>query len=378
MNGNLRVGSLFGIPFYVNISWFLVLGLVTWRYGSGLSGAFPSLPGSIPWLLGLFAALLLFSSVLAHELGHSFAALRQGINVNSITLFLFGGLAALEKESDTPGGAFKVAIAGPVVSLILFAVLSMAGQVLALNGPLGAIVSLLAYINLALGVFNLLPGLPLDGGNVLKSIVWKITGNPYKGVAFASRAGQMLGWLAIAIGAAAVAGISPIGNVWTLLIGWFLLSNANRSAQSASVQQRLHGLTAADAIEDDSPIVTEQISLREFADDVLLNAAGNWRKFLVINTDGELVGTVQVDALQEIPRDRWKMATIRDVMNHDVQLTTIAADQPLLDVVSMLEEKRLSVLAVIRNNGELLGLLEKQAIVRLMKGKAPQLKAAAE
>ncbi|MEM1309748.1 MAG: site-2 protease family protein, partial [Cyanobacteria bacterium P01_H01_bin.153] len=202
MNGNLRVGNLFGIPFYVNVSWFLVLGLVTWSYGSGLAEAFPSLPGSIPWLLGLFAALLLFSSVLAHELGHSFAALRQGISVNSITLFLFGGLAALERESDTPGGAFKVAIAGPVVSLILFAVLSTVGQVLALNGPLGAIVSLLAYINLALGIFNLLPGLPLDGGNVLKSIVWRITGNPYKGVVFASRAGQVLGWLAIAIGAA--------------------------------------------------------------------------------------------------------------------------------------------------------------------------------
>jgi Zn-dependent protease len=190
MNGNIRVGSLFGIPFYLNVSWFLVLALVTWSYGSGLASAFPSLPGTTPWLLGLFSALLLFSSVLAHELGHSFAALRQGIGVNSITLFLFGGLAALEKESDNPGGAFKVAIAGPVVSLLLFVALSTCGQVLALSGPIGAIVSLLAYINLALGVFNLLPGLPLDGGNVVKAIVWRITGDPNKGLAFASRAGS--------------------------------------------------------------------------------------------------------------------------------------------------------------------------------------------
>ncbi|MEM6436401.1 MAG: site-2 protease family protein, partial [Cyanobacteria bacterium P01_D01_bin.115] len=109
MNGNLRVGNLFGIPFYVNVSWFLVLALITWNYGSALSGAFPTLPGTLPWLLGLSAALLLFSSVLAHELGPSFAAIQQGIGVNSITLFLFGGLAALEKESDNPGGAFKVA-----------------------------------------------------------------------------------------------------------------------------------------------------------------------------------------------------------------------------------------------------------------------------
>ncbi|NER81709.1 MAG: site-2 protease family protein, partial [Leptolyngbya sp. SIO1D8] len=143
MNGNLRVGNLFGIPFYVNVSWFLVLALFTWNYGSGLANAFPALPGTTPWLLGLLTALLLFGSVLAHELGHSFAALQQGVWVHSITLFLFGGLAALEKESDTPGGAFKVAIAGPVVSLMLATLLFALSQGLALSGPVGAIVTLL-------------------------------------------------------------------------------------------------------------------------------------------------------------------------------------------------------------------------------------------
>ena len=377
MNGNIRVGNLFGIPFYLNVSWFLVLALVTWSYGSGLAEAFPALPGTTPWLLGLFAALLLFSSVLAHELGHSFAALRQGIGVNSITLFLFGGLAALEKESDSPGGAFKVAIAGPVVSLLLFVTLSTVGQVLALSGPVGAIVSLLAYINLALGVFNLLPGLPLDGGNVVKAIVWRITGDPNKGLAFASRAGQVLGWLAIAIGAAAIAGISPVGNVWTLLIGWFLLSNANRSAQSATVQQRLEGLTAADAIDGDSPIVAQDVSLRTFADEVLLNITGNWRKFLVVDDTGELVGTVSVDTLQALPRDRWATTRVAEVMSTDIPLTTIASNQPLLEVMRTLDEKKLSVLAVIRDNGQLVGLLEKQAIVKLMQGQMSKMRSAA-
>ena len=377
MNGNLRVGNLFGIPFYVNVSWFLVLALVTWSYGSGLASAFPSLPGTIPWLLGLFAALLLFSSVLAHELGHSFAAMQQGIGVNSITLFLFGGLAALEKESDSPGGAFKVAIAGPVVSLVLFLTLFTVGQVLALSGPVGAIVSLLAYINLALGVFNLLPGLPLDGGNVLKSIVWRITGDPNKGLSFASRAGQILGWLAIGVGAAAIAGISPVGNVWTLLIGWFLLSNANRSAQSASVQQRLDGLTAADAMLDNSPIVTQNVSLRTFADDVLLSTVGNWQKFLVVDETEELVGTVTVEALKEVPRDRWETTTVQDIMNTDIALSTIGSDQPLLEAIRTLEERKVSVLAVIRENGQLLGLLEKRAIVKLMQGTKSTLRTAA-
>lgn len=366
MNGNLRVGNLFGIPFYVNVSWFLVLALVTWSYGSGLANAFPALPGTTPWLLGLLAALLLFSSVLAHELGHSFAAMRQGIGVNSITLFLFGGLAALEKESDSPGGAFQVAIAGPLVSLALFLALFTVGQGLSLSGPVGTIVSLLAYINLALGVFNLLPGLPLDGGNVLKAIVWRITDDPYKGLSFASRAGQVLAWSAIAVGAAAIAGISPVGNVWTLLIGWFLLRNANRSAQSASVQRRLDGLTAADATAHDSPIVPQQISLRTFADDVLLKTDGNWRKFLVVDEAEELVGTVSVTSLHSVPRDRWETTTVQDVMSTDMAFSTICSDRPLIDAIRTLDEKKVSVLAVIRENGQLLGLLEKPAIAKLM------------
>ncbi len=377
MNGNIRVGHLFGIPFYVNASWFLVLALVTWNYGSGLAAAFPALPGTIPWLWGLLAALLLFASVLAHELGHSFAALQQGIGVNSITLFLFGGLAALEKESATPGGAFKVAIAGPGVSLALFAALFTLGQVLALSGPISAIVALLAYINLALGVFNLLPGLPLDGGNVVKAIVWRITDNPYKGQAFASRIGQIIGWLAVGIGAAAVAGISPIGNVWTLLIGWFLLSNANRSAQSASVQQRLADLTAADAMTTNSPIVSQHVSLRSFADDVLLQTTGNWHRFLVIDEAASLVGTVSVDALQAVPRDRWEALSVKDVMSTKTPLAIVSSDQPLLDVLRILDEQQLSVLTVTQNNGQLLGLLEKQGVMRLMQGQVASMRSAA-
>jgi Zn-dependent protease len=179
MNGNIRLGSLFGIPFYVNPSWFLILGLVTWDYGNGLAAAFPSLTGGTPILLGLVTALLLFGSVLAHELGHSFVAIKQGIKVESITLFLFGGLASLEKESDTPAAAFWVAIAGPAVSILLFGILTTLGITTQITGPLAAIIGVLATINLSLGLFNLIPGLPLDGGNILKAIVWKVTGNPY-------------------------------------------------------------------------------------------------------------------------------------------------------------------------------------------------------
>ncbi|WOD41394.1 site-2 protease family protein [Nodosilinea sp. E11] len=366
MNGNLRVGNLFGIPFYVNVSWFLVLLLVTWQYGSGLAAAFPQLGGSLPWVLGLASALMLFASVLAHELGHGFAALRQGIGVNSITLFLFGGLAALEKESATPKGAFWVAIAGPLVSFALFGLFFTAGQVLPLAGPIAGIVALLAYINLALGAFNLIPGLPLDGGNVLKALVWQITGQPYKGLVFASRVGQVIGWTAIALGAASIVGLSPVGSIWTLLIGLFMLQNANRTAQFGEVQGRLTGLTAADAVVQDSPVIRASLSLRDFADDALLAAPSAWRKFLVADDSGALVGTVLVDALKQVPRDQWANTSVSAVMTSAADIATVVADRPLLEVVQTLETQKLQALAVVRQDGSLAGLLEKTSIQALL------------
>jgi len=373
MNGNLRVGNLFGIPFYVNVSWFLVLALVTWDYGGGLANAFPTLGGALPWVLGLGAALTLFASVLAHELGHSFVAMGQGIKVNSITLFLFGGLAALEKESETPAGAFWVAIAGPLVSFALFALFFTAGQVLSLSGPIGAIVALQAYINLALGAFNLIPGLPLDGGNVLKSIVWKVTGKPYQGLVFASRVGQLIGWTAIALGAASIFGITTFGNVWTLLIGLFLLQNANRTAQFGEIQGRLQGLTAADAVTSDSPVVNTTTTLRDFADDTLLSGDITWRKFLVTNDEGELIGTVRVEALKQIPREQWAAMTVDAIMeSSETAMDTVSSDKPLLEVIQTLETKGLHTLAVVRENGALVGLLEKASIQALLQNREPQ------
>jgi Zn-dependent protease/CBS domain-containing protein len=369
MNGNLRVGNLFGIPFYVNISWFLVLALVTWDYGGGLASAFPQLAGALPWVLGLGAALMLFASVLAHELGHSFAAMRQGIKVNSITLFLFGGLAALEKESESPQGAFWVAIAGPLVSFALFALFFTTGQVLSLSGPIGAVVALLAYINLALGAFNLIPGLPLDGGNVLKALVWKITGEPYKGMVFASRVGQLIGWTAISLGAASIIGLSPIGNIWTLLIGLFLLQNANRTAQFGEIQGRLNGLTAEDAVTNNSPIVNAATSLREFADEALLSGNVKWRKFLVVNQDDELVGAVLLDTLKQVPREHWSETTVADIMGPVENLARVSSSQPLMEVIQTLETQKVHTLAVVRENGALVGLLEKAAIQNLLQRK---------
>ncbi|MCM0590682.1 MAG: site-2 protease family protein [Gloeotrichia echinulata IR180] len=368
MNGTIRVGNLFGIPFYIHPSWFLVLGLVTWSYSSGLAAQFPLLSGGLALLLGLMTALLLFASVVAHELGHSFVAIRQGIDVKSITLFIFGGLASLDKESKTPGEAFWVAIAGPLVSLLLCGIVTGVGVATAASGPIAAILSVLASVNLALALFNLIPGLPLDGGNILKAIVWKITGNPYKGVAFASRVGQIFGWVAVASGVIPVILFGSLGNIWNLLVGFFLLQNAGNSAQFARVQEQLTGLTAGDAVTANSPIISANITLREFADQQIMSGE-NWHRFLVTDDEGQLVGAIATDDLRTIPTTQWSETQVKEVMGRIAESTTVKSDQPLLEAMRLLEQQQLSTLTVIRDNGVLVGILEKAAIIQLIQNR---------
>ncbi|MEO0406102.1 MAG: site-2 protease family protein [Cyanobacteria bacterium P01_A01_bin.135] len=363
---SIRVGSLFGIPFFINPSWFIVFGLVTLFYSGDLAAMF-NLDGVVPLLLGTLTALLMFSSVLLHELGHSAAAIRQGIEVKSITLFIFGGIASLGEESKTPGGAFWVAIAGPLVSFVLFGIFAGVGLFTPISGPLAAIVSLLAYINLVLGVFNLIPGLPLDGGNVLKSIVWKITGKPYKGVAFASRVGQVIGWLGIILGFNSILGfsdqfgISLIGSPWTILIGWFLLQNAGRSAQSAAVQEQISDLTAADAIYQPSPVVDADLSLREFANDYLIGSDATWRKYLVVDSDRHLLGEISVEAIKSVPTMNWWDVPVRDLVQ-PVTLPQVRDSAPLIDVLPQLSSEGATTILVTTETDAVVGILERESV----------------
>lgn len=368
MNGALRVGTLFGIPFYIHPSWLLILGLVTLSYGGSLAPLFPASAGVLPWLLGLTTALLMFASVLAHELGHSFVAIAQGIEVKSITLFLFGGLANLDKESRTPAGAFGVAIAGPAVSLLLFGLLTVLKSVSGLAVPWIALLSLLASINLALALFNLIPGLPLDGGNILKALVWKVTGNPYKGTKFAAIAGKIIGAIAIAAGVFPVLAIGSFGTIWYAVIGWFLLQNAGRAAQSADISDRMSQLTAEDAVTPDSPIVSEQLSLRQFANTYVIGQR-QWRQYLVTNAAGHLTGTLSVDDLQRIPVETWPQVEVKELVQPHKREATISAESSLLDAVKVLEERKLAELSVIDDAGHLLGLLEKTAIPNLLRSR---------
>jgi Zn-dependent protease/CBS domain-containing protein len=363
-NNNIRIGTLFGIPFFVNPSWFLILGLVTWTYGNDLAQDFPTLLPGVPLVLGLVTGLLLFSSVVAHELGHSWVAIKQGIPVRSITLFLFGGVASIEKEPTTPGNAFWVSIAGPLVSFLLCGLLVVFNSFVALPAPLMAISTVLAIINFSLGVFNLIPGLPLDGGNILKAIVWKITGNPYQGVKVASWTGQAFGALAILSGLIPLLNGNP-NRLWNILVGWFLIQNARSAGQFARVQSRLDGLVVIDAVSANSPIISADASLRDFVDLRTLHP-GNWRKFLVVDATSKLVGEVTVDVLQSIPSELWAGKQVSAVMEPIKPITIIEASSSLMAAIEQLEKHQLSELTVIQADGSLVGLVEKVSIIDLI------------
>lgn len=372
MDGRIRVGSIAGIPFFLHPSWFFVLVLVTLSNGSSLGYQYRELGDTLPLLLGFVTALLLFLSVLLHELGHSLVALRQGIPVNSITLFLFGGIASLGRESNTPGEAFQVAIAGPLVSLMIFAGLTGLDQVLGLSGPAQSILELITTINFVIAIFNLIPGLPLDGGAILKSLVWRVTQNPAKGTIIAGRTGQIFGWIGILTGVIPMLVLGTFSTVWNALIGWFLIRNAGQAIRNAQLEDRLSQMTAAEAIFPNSPIVSEQLTLREFANQYVIGQA-EWKQYLVVNEQNQWIGILLVDDLKLIPTDLWPQAFVKDLMQPSDLTQRVAAQQSLLEVVKQLEQTRVTELPVVDADQTLIGLLGKTSIRRSLEQPAPTL-----
>jgi len=217
--------------------------------------------------------------------------------------------------------------------------------------------------------------LPLDGGNVLKAAVWKVTGNPYKGVVFASRVGQAIGWIGIVSGLVPLFAYGSFNGIWNVLIGWFLLQNAGRSAQAASLQQKLSDLTVKEAVTPDSPIVPESLSLRQFANEFVIGQT-QWRRFLVVNESGQLVGTIAAEDMKTIATSEWPQVSVQELTKSLDEYPTIAADRTLLEAVNILEERQLNEIPAIDENGMLVGLLQKNQVIRLLQKDAQALSTA--
>ncbi|MEA5618291.1 site-2 protease family protein [Cronbergia sp. UHCC 0137] len=359
MEKNWQIGSLFGIPLFLDPLWFGILGLVTLNFGL----AYQELGTVTGWTAGLVMALLLFASVLLHELGHSLVAQSQGIKVNSITLFLFGGVAAIEEESKTPGEAFQVAIAGPMVSILLFGLLSLGSKLIPDTSALHLMVGDLARINLIVALFNLIPGLPLDGGQVLKAAMWKITGDRYQAVHIAARAGQILGYSAIALGFAIdFFTREVITGLWLVLLGWFGIRNANSYDRITTLQETLLKLVAADAMTRDFRVVDAKQTLRQFADIYLLETASSQIYFAV--ADGRYQGLVTIDHLRTTERSEWETQTLQNIVQPLTEIPTVTESTSVADIINKMENEQLPRITVLSPAGTVAGIIDRGDIVK--------------
>ncbi|NET73451.1 MAG: site-2 protease family protein [Sphaerospermopsis sp. SIO1G2] len=360
-NQNWQIGTLFGIPLFLDPLWFVIVALATLNFGF----TYQQWGNLIAWSAGLVMALLLFTSVLLHELGHSLAAQSQGIKVNSITLFFFGGIAAIEEESKTPGKAFQVAIAGPAVSILLFILLNLGSNFTDENTLLNLMVRDLARINLVVALFNLIPGLPLDGGQVLKAAIWKLTGNRFQAVHWAAQSGKILGYSAIALGFVIdFLTQELITGLWIVFLGWFAIRNANTYDNVTTVQETLSKLVAADAMSRDFRVVDADQSLREFADIYLLDTSSEQVYFAA--SDGRYRGLVKIDDLRTTQRSEWETTTLQTIVHSLDSIPTVNESTPLAEVISKLEDEQLIQVTILSPAGAVAGIIDRGDTVKCL------------
>jgi Zn-dependent protease/predicted transcriptional regulator len=359
-----QIGNIFGIPLIIDSSWLVILALRTFENGFEWQNLYPTWPQWQAWTSGFAMALCLFLSVLIHELGHSLVAKSHGTKVNSITLFLFGGLASLDEESRTPGQAFQVAIAGPVVSLFLWLVLYFGTQQLPMHSPFQVIGSDLASMNLVLALFNLIPGLPLDGGQVLKAAVWKATGNRFTGVHWAARVGQVLGWIAIFLGLlSAILGLYT-GGLWIALLGWFGIRNAFNYDRFTDLQETLMQLQAKDAVTRDFRVISAEQSIRTFADEYVLSQKHPTAIFAA--SDGRYRGLVDVNDLGTVERSEWETRSVRDLAKPLISIPSVREQTSLPEVIEKLESEELPFITVLSPADAVAGIIDRGDIMRVI------------
>jgi len=349
-----------GIPLRIHPSWFVILGLATvafqQQYSQQLSGSGSSLE---LWGLGLLTAVLLFVSVLLHELGHSLVALQQGVQVRSITLFLLGGVASVERECSTALGSLMVAAAGPLVSLILAGLLLTAGHSASHASPLlGAMVNELGGLNLILALFNLLPGLPLDGGLILKALVWQFSGSQRKGTQVATATGRFLSLAAIGLGVVLLLRGASVGGLWLMLLGWFGLGAARSQSQLLALQGVLRQLKVKDAAQRRFRVLEADSTLKQLSR-IRLGDGNGLADWLLVTRQGRWQGFITDAPLQQLPVQRWEQETVGDHLQPLEELPQISAEAPLWQAVLRLDQPDTPRLLVLGPAGLPSGTLER-------------------
>lgn len=364
MNGALFYGSwkiitIWGIPIRVHFSWLIVFGLITWSLSTYyFPKEAPALPAASYWIKGAIGASLLFVSVTFHELSHSFVSRKYRITILSITLFIFGGVAQMKGEPPTPKAEFKIAIAGPLSSfflsgvfLILYSAVSGAG--------VKALFWWLAQINLILGVFNLIPGFPMDGGRVLRSILWGKTKDYFHATRKASSIGQKIALFFIIFGLFSFLTGFP-GGLWLMFIGWFLYTAAQASYQQVSLQENLSGLKVKDVMVKDMVTLSSPVTLEEAVNDYFLKYG--YGGFPVFD-DGRFLGIITLKEVKDIPREDWAKVKVSDVLISHNREWEVSLEDDVMKALELMITKDKGRIVVTENN-KVVGLITRNGIAR--------------
>jgi len=369
MGASIRIGRIFGVQIGLHSSWFVIAVIVTYTLAAGeLPRVYPTWNPGLYWLVAAIIALLFFGSVLAHELSHALLAQRFGLKVKDITLFIFGGAATLEGDAKRPRDEAVMAAAGPITSLILGGIL-WGGSAVIGQPQIAAIGGWLGFINISLGLFNLIPGFPMDGGRILRAILWKIRGDRFAATRNAAFVGRFFGYLLIVGGIVIIFnGNSLFTGVWLALIGWFLSNAAEATVAQVSVEHSLRGLRVREVMEADPPSISPNESVADLVNNRLIR--GEHRSFLVRHDDGGLAGIVTLSDVRRVPRESWESARVTDIMTRFSDLATIGPDAQLSAALKRLQEREVNQLPVVTDEGRtVVGLLTRAGIVRLIEAR---------
>jgi Zn-dependent protease len=360
-----RVGRIAGIEIRIDSSWAVIALLITYSMYLRLSVLYPELSGGGAVGLAILSAVLFFGSVLVHELAHAVVSQARGIRVQDITLFLFGGATRAKVDSRGPGDEFLIALVGPLTSGLLaglFGIVATLGRDL-LSRPLAGTFGYLAWTNLLLAAFNLVPGFPLDGGRLLRAAIWKATGSLARATRIASVSGQGVGWLLVAAGVAWLAAGDLAGGIWFAFIGWFLVQAARSSYQDLQLQQLLRRVEAEDVMAADLVRVPPELSLQEAVDDYFMRYDHSG---FPVEEQGRTIGLLTLRGVRRVPREQWPTHRVRDHMVPLGDQVVVAPNARMDSVVGKLQDGETNRVLVVED-GEVVGIITPSDLTRWLR-----------
>lgn len=369
MNGNLTLGRLGGVQVRIHWSWLVVFALIVWSLAATVfPSQNPELSDGVHLAMAVAAALLFFASVLLHELGHAWQARRDGLEIDGITLWLFGGVAQFKGAFPNPGAEFRIAIAGPLVTVVLsggFALLALAGLPSAVDG----VAAWLGYINLTLLVFNLIPALPLDGGRVLRAALWRARDDLGWATRVAADVGRGFGYLFIALGVLMFIVEGSFSGAWLAFIGWFLLQAATAEARYVATEQALAGLHVRDLMVRNPVVVDPDITVGRFMDEVA--SPRRFTTYPVVDRGGRPIGLLAFSSVAAVPRSEWDTRRVRDTMIALDEVPLLAESTSAVDALADLSSRPGQNRGLVVNNGGLDGLLSITDLARALEARRP-------